>query len=101
VPYRQTAVGEEDALEGKSTLCRSEHNADRQAMVKPHELLWLHFIEQHDQPPKEIVLDFDGTDIPDTVNSPANSLIAITTTLLLPSVCLLWPSSASKLSAHQ
>ena len=33
-------------------------------MVKAHELLWHHFIEQHDAPPKEIVLDFDGTDVP-------------------------------------
>ncbi|MGP9576351.1 IS1380 family transposase, partial [Halomonas sp. AOP42-C1-46] len=60
----QTAVGEKEALAGKSTLCRSEQNADRQAMVKAHELLWHHFIEQHNEPPKEIVLDFDGTDIP-------------------------------------
>jgi hypothetical protein len=33
-------------------------------VVKAHELLWQHFIEQHETPPKEIVLDFDGTDIP-------------------------------------
>lgn len=60
----QTSLGEEDTLAGKSTLCRVEQNADRQAIVKAHELLWHHFIEQHDEPPKEIVLDFDGTDIP-------------------------------------
>lgn len=60
----QTAVGQDDDLAGKSTLCRMEQRADRQAVVKAHELLWYHFIEQHDEPPKEIVLDFDGTDIP-------------------------------------
>ena len=60
----QTAVGQDNDLAGKSTLCRMEQRADRQAMVKAHELLWHHFIEQHDEPPKEIVLDFDGTDIP-------------------------------------
>ena len=60
----QTAVGQDNDLAGKSTLCRMEQRADRQAMVKAHELLWHHFIEQHDEPPKEIVLDFDGIDIP-------------------------------------
>jgi len=60
----QTAVGQDSDLAGKSTLCRMEQRADRQAVVKAHELLWHHFIEQHDEPPKEIVLDFDGTDIP-------------------------------------
>ena len=60
----QTAVGQDNDLAGKSTLCRMEQRVDRQAMVKAHELLWHHFIEQHDEPPKEIVLDFDGTDIP-------------------------------------
>ena len=60
----QTAIGKNDTLAGKSTLCRMEQRADRQAVVKAHELLWHHFIEQHEKPPKEIVLDFDGTDIP-------------------------------------
>ncbi|WNK20298.1 IS1380 family transposase [Halomonas piscis] len=60
----QTAVGQDNDLAGKSTLCRMEQRADRHAVVKAHELLWHHFIEQHDEPPKEIVLDFDGTDIP-------------------------------------
>ena len=60
----QTALGQDDDLAGKSTLCRMEQRADRQAVVQAHETLWHHFIEQHDEPPKEIVLDFDGTDIP-------------------------------------
>lgn len=60
----QTAVGRESDLAGKSTLCRMEQQVDRQSVVKAHELLWHHFIEQHETPPKEIVLDFDGTDIP-------------------------------------
>lgn len=60
----QTATGEAAILAGKSTLCRMEQRVDRQAVVKAHELLWHHFIEQHDAPPKEIVLDFDGTDVP-------------------------------------
>jgi len=44
----QTAVGQDNDLAGKSTLCRMEQRADRQAVVKAHELLWHHFIEQHD-----------------------------------------------------
>lgn len=66
----QTAMGQDRTLAGKSTLCRMEQKADRRAMVKAHELLWHHFIEQHDKPPKEIVLDFDGTDIPVHGNQP-------------------------------
>jgi hypothetical protein len=62
----QTAMSEDDtlALAGKSTLCRMEQRVNRQSVVKAHELLWHHFIEQHDEPPREIVLDFDGTDVP-------------------------------------
>ena len=60
----QTATGNASTLAGKSTLCRMEQAMDRQTIVKAHELLWHHFIEQHEKPPKEIVLDFDGTDIP-------------------------------------
>lgn len=60
----QTAVGQGNDLPAKSTLCRMEQRADRQAVVKAHELLWHHLIEEHDEPPKEIVLDFDGTDAP-------------------------------------
>jgi len=60
----QAAIGEDHTLAGKSTLCRMEKGADRKSVLKAHELLWHHFIEQHEAPPKEIVLDFDGTDIP-------------------------------------
>ncbi|MGO3698514.1 MULTISPECIES: IS1380 family transposase [Halomonas] len=60
----QTATGNASVLAGKSTLCRMEQAMDRQTLVNAHELLWHHFIEQHEKPPKEIVLDFDGTDIP-------------------------------------
>jgi len=39
---------------------------ERQAIVKAHKLLWHYFVEQHhrhEEPPKEIMLNFDGTDI--------------------------------------
>lgn len=60
----QTATGEDAILAGKSTLGRMEQEMDRQTIIEAHELLWHHFIEQHEEPPREIVLDFDGTDIP-------------------------------------
>src|SRR5690606_30478937 len=60
----QTATRQDRTLAGKSTLSRMEQRADRQAIIKAHELLWRHFIDQHEAPPQEIVLDFDGTDIP-------------------------------------
>jgi len=69
----QTATGEDAILAGKSTLCRMEQRVNRQSVVKAHELLWHHFIEQHDESPKEIVLDFDGTDIPVHGDQPAQS----------------------------
>jgi hypothetical protein len=43
---------------------------------KAHELLWHHFIEQHDEPPKEIVLDSDGTDVPVHGDQPGKFLNA-------------------------
>lgn len=60
----QTAMGEEAILAGKSTLCRMEQRVERQAVIDAHEVLWQHFAEQHDEPPREIVLDSGGTDIP-------------------------------------
>jgi hypothetical protein len=40
----QTAMGEDDYLACKSTLCRMGQRVNRQSMVKAHELLWHHFI---------------------------------------------------------
>jgi len=59
-----TATGEDTILAGRSTLCRMEQRVDRPAVVKAHELLWHHFTEQHEAPPKEIMLDLVGTDVP-------------------------------------
>lgn len=98
----QTAMGQDSVLAGKSTLCRMEQKADRQAIIKAHEQLWHHFIEQHNQPPAEILLDFDGTDIPVHGDQPGKFFNAYyDQPLLLPAVCLLWPPPAGELSAHQ
>lgn len=98
----QTATGEASVLAGKSTLCRMEQNVDRRAIVKAHELLWRHFIEQHEAPPGEIVLDFDGADIPVHGDQPGKFFNGYYDHhWLLPAVCLLWPPLAGELSAHQ
>jgi hypothetical protein len=37
---------------------------EEQAIVKAHMLLWHNFVEQHhEEPPKKIMLNFNGTDI--------------------------------------
>jgi hypothetical protein len=49
-------------LASSSTLCRLENRVDRKALVKMSALLVEHFLKSHDEPPEEIVLDFDATD---------------------------------------
>jgi len=60
----QSAIGRDQSLAGKSTLSRMERSVDRQSIVEAHRVLWQQFIDQHERPPKELILDFDGTDIP-------------------------------------
>ena len=60
----QSALGRDQPLAGKSTLSRMERGLERQSIVEAHRVLWQQFIDQHDQPLEELVLDFDGTDIP-------------------------------------
>lgn len=60
----QSATGRDEVLAGKSTLSRMERGVDRQAIVEAHRVLWQQFIDQYEGPPTELVLDFDGTDIP-------------------------------------
>jgi len=65
-PALQIASGkaaEEDApLASPSTLCRLENRVNRQALIAMSQLFVEHFLDSHDQPPEEIVLDFDATD---------------------------------------
>jgi hypothetical protein len=51
-------------LASASTLCRLENRIDRQTCVAINTLLVELFIESHQTPPKEVVLDFDATDDP-------------------------------------
>lgn len=60
----QTAAGKARALASSPTLCRMENRADRHAAMALNSLLVELFIESHDTPPAEVVLDFDATDDP-------------------------------------
>ena len=60
----QTAVNRMTRLASTSTLYRFEAEADRQAIIDAHKVLWDTFIRSHAKPPAKIILDFDATDIP-------------------------------------
>ncbi len=56
------AAEEESPLASPPTLCRLENRVDRKALVKMSKLFVDHFLDAHEEPPEEIVLDFDATD---------------------------------------
>ena len=60
----QTAAGRSDELASASTLCRLENSADRHSAMDLNDLLVDLFIESHEEPPEELILDFDATDDP-------------------------------------
>ena len=55
---------EERPLASPATLCRLENRVSRRACVDLSKLLVELFIESFDEPPEELVLDFDATDDP-------------------------------------
>lgn len=67
-PALQLAAGKppdpDDPLASPSTLCRLENRVTRRALVKMSALFVERFLAAHDEPPEEIVLDFDATDDP-------------------------------------
>ena len=58
----QTAVERDEELAGPSTLCRWENRSDREAALAVHEVIVEQFIASFNEPPEELVLDFDATD---------------------------------------
>ncbi len=58
----QTAVDSDKTLASSPTLCRFENWVDRKALVEMTKVLIQNFIESYKTPPKELILDFDGTD---------------------------------------
>lgn len=67
-PALQTAAGREPdedcPLALPPTLCRLENRVTRKALARMSKVLVDTFLASHDQPPKEITLDFDATDDP-------------------------------------
>jgi hypothetical protein len=63
-PALQTSVEREEVLGSQSTLCRLENRIDRQVAINIHKILIEQFIASHDEPPEELILDFDATDDP-------------------------------------
>lgn len=55
---------EDAALASPPTLCRLGNRPDRKTLVKLHEVLVDQFLDAHEEPPEEIILDFDATDDP-------------------------------------
>lgn len=60
----QSAAGRDRTLASAPTLCRMENRAGRHAAMALNSLLVELFIESHEAPPEEVVLDFDATDDP-------------------------------------
>jgi hypothetical protein len=60
----QTAVGRDEKLASAPTLCRLEGRADRAMAWALHGVLRDLFVESFAQPPQELVLDFDASDVP-------------------------------------
>ncbi len=60
----QTAVERDKPSASSPTLCRMENRADRSAAVAMHRVLVEQFIASFDEPPTELILDFDATNDP-------------------------------------
>jgi hypothetical protein len=60
----QTALDTAEPLASASTLCRFEQRATREQAWALHAVLVDQFIARFKTPPKELVLDFDASDIP-------------------------------------
>lgn len=60
----QTAVGVDREVASAPTLCRLEKWADRATALRLSQVLVEQFIASFEQPPEELVLDFDATDAP-------------------------------------
>lgn len=63
-PLMQTAVGKVKELGSSPTLCRLEKRATRADVVALNGVLVEQFIASQAQPPKELVLDIDASDVP-------------------------------------
>lgn len=61
-PAMQTAIDSLENMASSPTLCRFENSVDRKFVVETHKIMIDKFIASYDNPPKEVILDFDATD---------------------------------------
>jgi hypothetical protein len=54
----------ENGLSSPATLCRLENRVDRESLNQISEVFVEQFIASHEDPPEELILDFDATDDP-------------------------------------
>jgi hypothetical protein len=59
-----TSMDKEDVGSSPSTLCRFEKYADKDSVLKIHELYFKNFVKSFKKEPKVLELDFDATDDP-------------------------------------
>ncbi len=59
---RQTTVNRDTPLASSPTLCRLEKRANRQSALAMHKVFLDKFIASFNEPPAELILDFDATD---------------------------------------
>jgi Transposase DDE domain group 1 len=60
----QIAVEKSDNLASPSTLCRFENKFDRKLAIAMHQEMLNQFVKSFKEKPKELILDFDSTDLP-------------------------------------
>ncbi len=60
----QTAVERDKPSASSPTLCRMENRANRETAVAMNQVLVEQFFASFDEPPTELILDFDATDDP-------------------------------------
>ena len=60
----ERGVNQQQPLASASTLCRWENRIDRATLVRMASVFVQQFIASHQQPPEQLVLDFDATDDP-------------------------------------
>ena len=60
----QTGADQNDSLASSATLGRLENRADEKVAWAVHQVLVDKFIDSFDEPPEELILDFDATDDP-------------------------------------
>ena len=95
-PRRRATAGQ------PPTLCRLENRIGRARLARLAGVLVEQFIASYDQPPEELILDFDATDDPVHGTQEGAFLPRLLRRLLLPAaVRVLWPATAGGLSAAE